>query len=298
MKKIGLLCWAILLAFASRAQEVIPLYSGTIPDAKPIKNRENTFLGADGKPRIRKVSEPTLSIFLPPPAIANGKAVIICPGGGYAHLSIAGEGYEVAQELNQWGVAAFVLKYRLPDDSVMRHKETGPLQDAQRAIQLIRTNAKKWHINPNKVGIMGFSAGAHVAATLGTHFEKALIPNKAKINLRPDFMVLLYPVISLSDSLSRSSRILLGDNPTTDQITLYSNEFQVIKNTPPAFLVHARDDKAVDVKNSINFYQALQNKQVPAEMHLYEKGGHGFGLNNKMSPDKWTDWLRIWLDKI
>lgn len=277
------------------AQNIVPLFKGDIPYSKPIANRERSIPGADGNPRISKVSEPTLAVFLPSKEKSNGTAVIICPGGGYVHLSIVGEGYDVAKLLNEWGVAAFVLKYRLPDDSIMERREIGPLQDAQRAIQLIRLNAKEWNIDPTKVGIMGFSAGGHLASSLGTHYKEAYIPNEEKISLRPDFMILVYPVISLSDSISHFAKAALGPNPSPDKIKLYSNELQVDKRTPPAFLVQAKDDKAVDVRNSIYFYNALRKENVRAEIHLYEKGGHGFGLNNKMSDEKWTDWLKVWM---
>ena len=297
MKKILLIYLNILFFNWLNAQNIVPLYREEIPLSKPVANRETSVLGADGKPRIRKVSEPTLTVFLPSKEQSNGAAVIICPGGGYVHLSIVGEGYEVAQLLNEWGVAAFVLKYRLPDDSTMQQKEIGPLQDAQRAIQVVRQNAKEWNINPAKVGIMGFSAGGHLAATLGTHFNKALIPNKPKVSLRPDFMVLVYPVISVPDSLSRVDRMFLGANITPKRTKEYLKEFKVTKQTPPTFLEHAKDDKAVDVKNSTSFYEKLRKNGVPAEIHLYEKGGHGFGLNNRQSEEKWTDWLRVWLNK-
>lgn len=201
----------------------------------------------------------------------------------------------MAKLLNEWGVAGFVLKYRLPDDSIMQQRETGPLQDAQKAIQLIRINAKQYNINPEKVGIMGFSAGGYLASALGTHYKKALIPNKKNISLRPDFMVLVYPVVSLADSMSRFAKTVLGTNASPDKVRLYSNELQVDRQTPPAFLVHAKDDKTVDVRNSLYFYNALQENGVRSEIHLYEQGGHGFGLNNKMSNEKWTDWLKVWM---
>jgi len=295
MKHLLLTLLLIQLSVFVFAQTVVPLYKGNIPNSKNIANRETSFTGADGKPRITKVSVPTLTVFLPAKDKANGTAVIICPGGGYVHLSIGGEGYDVAKMFNEWGVAAFVLKYRLPDDSTMQHKEMGPLQDAQRAIQLVRMNAKEWNVNPNKVGIIGFSAGGHLAATAGTHYNKPLIPNQSNVSLRPDFMILLYAVISLTDSLSRSSKVLLGANPSQDMIKLYSNEFHVTANTPPAFIVAAKDDPAVNIKNSIYFYHALQRHRVRSSLHLYEKGGHGFGLNNKMSNEKWTDWLKVWM---
>lgn len=278
-----------------QAQEVVPLYTGAIPLSKPAPNREERFLGADGKERIRKVSEPTLTVFLPPKEKSNGTAVIICPGGGYVHLSVVGEGYDVAKLLNEWGVAAFVLKYRLPDDSTMQQKEIGPLQDAQRAIQFVRTKAKQWHIHPEKVGLMGFSAGGHLAATLGTHFNQAVIPNEEKSNLRPDFLVLLYPGISVPDSLSGLDRRMLGKDVSPEKAADYLKGFAVTNQTPPAFLVHAKDDKTVNVKNSTSFYEKLQQNGVPAEIRLYETGGHGFGLNNKTTEEKWTDWLKDWL---
>ena len=280
------------------AQESIPLYK-QVPNSKPVANHEKSELGKDGILRISKVSEPVLLAFLPPKEKANGTAVIICPGGGYGILAASHEGTDVAKVFNEWGVTAFVLKYRLPDDSIMQNKEISPLQDAQRAIQLVRTDAKKWGVATNKIGIMGFSAGGHLASTAGTHFNKAVIDNKKGTSLRPDFMVLLYPVISFSDSLAHmGSRInLIGKDASAEKINYYSNELQVTKETPATFLVHAKDDGGVKVQNSIVFYDALQKNGVPAEIHLYEKGGHGFGMNNKTSSDKWMDWLKTWMQK-
>lgn len=295
MKKILLVVFGISLLISLHAQEVVPLFTGEIPLSKRVTNREESYMGSDGKERIRKISIPTLTVFLPSKEKSNGTAVIICPGGGYEHLSIVGEGYDVAKLLNEWGVAAFVLKYRMPDDSTMQQKEIGPLQDAQRAIQLVRTNAKQWSVNPAKVGIMGFSAGGHLAVMAGTHFKNAVIPNTSKINLRPDFMVLGYAVISVPDSLSRVDRRMLGANASQERIDQYLKPFAITKETPPTFLVAAKDDRTVDIKNSTSFYEKLQKLGVPAEIHLYEKGGHGFGLINKMSEEKWTDWLKAWM---
>jgi acetyl esterase/lipase len=297
MKKIFLLFVAVQMISMGNAQTIIPLYDGAIPGSKPVVNKEKDEKGTDGGSRISKVSAPTLSVFLPAKEKANGTAVIICPGGGYVRLSMTKEGNDVAKVLNEWGITAFVLKYRLPEDSIMEQKEIGPLQDAQRAIQLVRSRAAEYNIDQNKVGIIGFSAGGHLASTAGTHFKKAVIPNKPRINLRPDFMILMYPVISLTDSLAhKGSQVsLLGKNPSPRKIKLFSNEFHVTKKTPPTFLVHAKDDKTVKVENSIIFYNQLQKKKVPAEIHLYEKGGHGFGLNNTTSTDKWTDWLKVWM---
>jgi len=299
MKQVLLLLSVVSIMTKSYAQEIIPLYEKEIPNSKPIVNREKSETGADGIQRISKVSEPTLTVFLPPKEKASGTAVIICPGGGYGILAFSHEGTDVAKAFNEWGVTAFVLKYRLPDDSIMLQRENGPLMDAQRAIQLVRLNAAKWNIRTNQIGIMGFSAGGHLASTAGTHFSTAVIPNTKNTSLRPDFMILLYPVISFTDSLAHigSRNNLIGKNPTQEKINYYSNELQVTKQTPPSFLVHAKDDNGVKVQNSIAFYDALKKNGVPAEIHLYEQGGHGFGMNNKTSSDKWMDWLQAWMKK-
>ena len=181
----------------------------------------------------------------------------------------------------------------------MTDKTIGPLQDAQRAIQMVRQNAKKWNIDPGKIGIMGFSAGGHLASTSSTHFGKQVIDNPGQTSLRPDFSILIYPVISFTDSLAHagSRSNLIGKNPSPEKIEEYSNELQVNGNSPPAFLVHARDDKAVKYENSVHYYDALKKNNVPAALHLYEKGGHGIGMNNQTSPDKWMDLLKGWLAK-
>jgi acetyl esterase/lipase len=228
---------------------------------------------------------------------ANGAAVIICPGGGYSGLSMVNEGSTIAEAFNSIGVTAFILKYRLPSDSIMNDKTIGPLQDAQRAIQLIRQNAAAWGIDPNRVGVIGFSAGGHLASTFGTHFNKAVIDNKDNINLRPDFMVLLYPVITFGKYAHVGSREnLIGKTPSQELIDLYSNEKQVTPNTPPTFLVHAEDDGLVPIQNTLIFYDALVANKVPSELHIYPKGDHGFGLNNKTTKEKWFDNLTSWMD--
>lgn len=299
MRQTIILFLLMSTAIMSSAQDTLLLYK-EVPNSKPSPNMEKSEWGADKKLRISNVSIPTMIAFLPPKEKANGTAVIICPGGGYARLAASHEGTDVARLFNEWGVAAFVLIYRLPNDTIMQQKEIGPLQDAQRAIQLVRLNAAKWHINPKQVGIMGFSAGGHLASTAGTHFDHAVIENKEHVNLRPDFMVLLYPVISFTDSLAHmgSRNNLIGKNPPADKITLYSNELQVNKKTPPVFLVHAKDDGTVKVANSIHFYEAAQKNNVPSEIHLFDKGGHGFGMNNATTPDKWMDWLKEWMRKM
>jgi acetyl esterase/lipase len=281
------------------AQQELPLYgTGPIPNSKPSADKETA--DSSGHPvryLLSWVSRPTLTVYLPPAGKSNGTAVIICPGGGYVHLAFTHEGTDVARMLNGMGITAFLLKYRLPDDGTMVDKTIGPLQDAQRAIQLVRQRAAGWGVNPSRVGILGFSAGGHLASTAGTHFDKAYIDNKDNISLRPDFMVLLYPVISFDDNYGhRGSRdALLGLHPDTALIRKYSNEFQVTAATPPTFIIHAEDDNVVPVVNTLYFYEALQRHGVPAEMHIYPKGGHGFGMHNTTTTDEWTDRLRNWL---
>jgi acetyl esterase/lipase len=241
---------------------------------------------------------PTITPYFPATGTANGTAVVICPGGGYSGLSMENEGSSIAQAFNKIGVTAFVLTYRLPSDDIMVDKTIGPLQDAQRAIQMIRQNAANFNINPNKVGIIGFSAGGHLASTAITHFDKAVIENSANINLRPDFGILLYPVITFGQQAHVGSREnLIGKNPSQELIDLYSNEKQVTANTPPTFLVHAEDDNVVPVQNSLMFYEALLQNKVKAEMHIFQAGGHGFGLNNWTTKDKWFDRLTNWMDE-
>jgi Esterase/lipase len=282
------------------SQKTIPLYKGAIPNAKETADEETGEYIEDSVYNISKISRPTLTIYLPPKEKANGTAVIVCPGGGYGVVSAHHEGVDVAKKFNEMGIAAFVLKYRVPDDKYMTNKEIVPLQDAQRAIQIVRTNAKKWHINKNRIGILGFSAGAHLAATTGTHFKRSYINNKQKINLRPDFMILVYPVISFTDSIGHigSRENLIGKNPSKEKIIEYSNELQVTPRTPATFLVHAKDDNAVSVKNSLQFAAALKKNNVPVEIYLYEKGGHGFGMINKTSKIKWMDLVEQWIKKL
>ncbi len=290
-------------AQVTMAQTTIPLYPDGILNSKPTPDKESSVVGADGKLRISYVTNPTLTIYEAPKEKATGTAVIICPGGGYSILAASHEGSDVARKFNEMGVTAIVLKYRLPNDTTMVNKEIGPLQDAQQALLVVQARAKEWGIKKDQVGIMGFSAGGHLASTTGTHFHTIMyIVNPIKKSLRrqplrPNFLILIYPVISFSDSLGhKGSRIkLLGDNPTAEKIKEYSNELQVTKLTPPTFLVHAKDDKTVLVSEQPGFYEALQKNKVPAEIYFYEKGGHGFGMINKTSEVKWMDLLQQWM---
>lgn len=297
MLRQGLIIALLISGYVTKAQQTIFLYDNEVPNSKPATIKEKQELGEDGILRISNITNPTLTVFRPI-AKSNGTAVIICPGGGYGIIAFNHEGTDVAKALNEWGVTVFVLKYRLPNNLSMNDKSVGPLQDIQRAIQLVRQDAKKWNVNPEKIGVMGFSAGGHLVSTAGTHFNTSVIENKEDINLRPDFLMLIYPVISFTDNLTHvgSRNTLLGENPSLKKIREYSSELQVTATTPVSFLVHCNDDNVVKVQNSVSFYDALQKKRVTSELHIYEKGGHGFGMNNRTTKDKWMDKLKIWMD--
>lgn len=296
MKFKSLIAGALLLSFASAyAQDAkqIPLYPNGVPNSK---KGPDTYVEQDRNGSVSKVIEPTLIPFIPEKGTANGTAVIICPGGGYGFLAMNGEGFPSAKEFNKIGVTAFVLKYRLPSDDIMVDKTIGPLQDAQAAMALVRSRAAEWGINPNRIGIMGFSAGGHLASTEGTHFDKPVIENKG-VSVRPDFMILIYPVITFGElTHGGSKRGLIGTTPTQDKVDLYSNEKQVTANTPITFIIHAQDDTTVPVQNTLMFYDALVKNKVPSEMHIYPAGGHGFGINNRKSKENWFDWCKGWMD--
>ncbi|WP_342084485.1 alpha/beta hydrolase [Dyadobacter sp. OTU695] len=271
-------------------QTEMPLYPGRVPNAKEAENQET-----NEKNVIRNVSKPTLTAFLPPAGTGNGTAVIVCPGGGYGVLVIDWEGYRVAKELNKAGIAAFVLKYRLPSDRIMQDKAIGPLQDAQQAIKTVREKAKEWRIDPSKIGIMGFSAGGHLASTAGTHYDSSFVDNPQKTSLRPDFMVLVYPVISFEGKIGHkgSSANLLGASPSPGRIDYFSSDLQVTATTPPAYLTHAGDDTVVPVSNSLRFYEALNAKGVAADMHIYSQGQHGYPKTPSF--DEWFGRCLHWM---
>jgi acetyl esterase/lipase len=300
MKNVAIRCLMVFLSLhlTAQAQEVMNLYPGKIPGAKatPAEYTETSVTGADGKTRVGKVSKPTLTIYLPAKEKATGAAVLICPGGGYSIVAISHEGYNVAEKFNEIGVAAFVLKYRLPSDEIMTDRNFGPLQDVQQAMYTIRANAEKYNINPAKVGVMGFSAGGHLAASLTVHYRDVKIANEKKLSLRPDFSVLMYPVISFGDvTHAGSKKSLIGADAPAEKVKYFSNETGVDAETPPTFLVHANNDKTVPVENSILFNQAMVKNNVPSELHIFQSGGHGFGLNNKTTDQQWFDMLVSWL---
>jgi acetyl esterase/lipase len=254
--------------------------------------------GAPGAKGDRPEDKPTLTVFLPDESKAVGTAVVICPGGGYGGLATDHEGKQIGEWLNSFGVAGFMLEYR--------HRGRGyghpaPLQDAQRAIRTVRAGAEKWKIDPHKVGIMGFSAGGHLASTAGTHFD-AGDPNAAdaieRVSCRPDFMILCYAVIALDEPYTHqgSQENLLGKDAPPELIKSLSNEKQVTAETPPTFLFHTDEDTGVPAENSVQFYLALRRAKVPAELHIYRAGQHGVGLaKNLPGASVWPEECEAWM---
>ena len=279
---------------------VLPLYDGQIPSAKSGEGTEK--MQRTDIISISNVQVPDIAVYLPSKRFASGQAVIVCPGGGYWILAYDLEGTDIARYLNSIGVAAAVLKYRLPTSGNWSQPFKVPLQDAQRAVRLVRSNAAKWSIDTKKIGIMGFSAGGHLASTAGTHFDFGNPSSNDSVewqSCRPDFMILIYPVISFVDSCAHrgSWEALLGKNPDGKLLTYFSNELQVRDDTPPAFLVHADDDTGVPAENAVMMYTALRKRKIPAELHILSEGGHGFGLAvNSAHVGSWTNSLRLWLN--
>ncbi|MCV9385614.1 alpha/beta hydrolase [Reichenbachiella ulvae] len=282
------------------SQEIIPLWPEGIPndqETNETETRENGDIVW-----IEKVQKPTLEIYLPTKKNATGRAVVICPGGGYRGLAYDWEGTDIAKYLNSKGIAAFVLKYRLPKSKDVISGYNAPLHDAQRAIRLVRQNAEKWNVSKDQIGVMGFSAGGHLASTLGTHYDQGEKSNTVdSLSARPDFMVLIYPVITMKAPTTHggSRNNLIGEKPKQEFIDLYSNELYVNKNTPPTFILHSSDDKSVPVENSILFYQALQREGVYSEIHIYPTGGHGFSLAiGQGHLQSWVERLWDWMDSL
>jgi acetyl esterase/lipase len=249
---------------------------------------------------IVKVAIPQLLVYLPEKAVANGAAILICPGGGYSKLAIAHEGHQVAEWYQQKGYVAAILKYRLPDEELVDEAWKVPLSDAEQGIRLIRQKAGEWQLDQQKVGVLGFSAGGHLGSSLSVHGKAAEKDTPAS---RPDFSILIYPVISMDTSITHagSRNNLLGEKLQTEWEQYYSTERQVNAQTPPAFLVHSWDDKGVPVQNSIRYAEALQQHQVPLELHLFQKGGHGYGLGkreNTGNAPAWPELSHVWIQEI
>ena len=239
---------------------------------------------AQNAPKPFDIEQPSLRVFLPAPELATGRAVVACPGGGYSHLAFEHEGCDWAPYFNKQGIALIVLKYRMPNGD-----RTLPISDAEAAMKLVRDSADVWNLNPNDIGIMGSSAGGHLASTIATH---------AKPELRPNFQILFYPVITMDKSYTHrgSHDNLLGKDASAELELEYSNEKQVTPNTPQAFIVLSSDDSAVVPANGVCYYLALQKQGVPASMHIYPTGGHGWGFHDSfVYKRQWTEELEKWL---
>lgn len=287
MKYLVLLLFSVYANMVLAQNHIVALWQGKVPNSKEsdIQEKQKNMSARV----ISKVVDPKLEVYLPSSVINTGTMVMICPGGGYGALAFDKEGTDVAKWLNGHGIAAAVLKYRLPEDYTNEIPHLSPLIDAKKGIELIRSNAENWGIDPSKVGVMGFSAGGHLASTLGTHFED---------QNRPDFMVLIYPVVTMKQDYTHngSRENLLGKNPTENLVYRYSNELLVNSNTPPSFILHSGDDALVPVENSLQFYRALKEKKIEVEMHIYPYGGHGFAMGlQKGRLSHWRELLMSWL---
>lgn len=275
--------------------KVLKVWPNGAPDHNGMDEPEEKFDGG----RVRNVSEAEMFVYFPEKDQNSGAAVVICPGGGYWIEAMDHEGFEIAEWLKSKGVAGIVLKYRLP----YGHHEI-PSGDARQALRIVRDNAAEWGIDPEKIGIAGSSAGGHLASTVGTRFDYGTPESSeplGKISSRPDFMLLLYPVITFNEAFGHmgSRKNLIGEGNNWELVEKYSNEKHVTSETPPTFLVLSDDDKAVPPRNSVEFYLALKEKDVPAEMHIFQKGEHGFGMNKKNLPvDQWPDLFYNWLKEI
>lgn len=294
----------ILLSGTSLAisqNHTLNLWPGLPPLQKESEQQEKSV--QEGIVRISNVQTPSIEVYLPTQQIATGKAVVIFPGGGYGILAYDWEGTDFAKWLNSQGIAGIVVKYRLPLSTSLTDRKEVPLLDAQRAIRLVRQHAEAWHINPKQVGVMGFSAGGHLAATLSTSYTHEVARETDAIDLlsaRPDFSILVYPVISFRDAAAHSGsrKNLLGEQETPTLVDRFSNELQVNADTPPTFLVHAQDDKAVPLENSLLYFQALHAHGVKAALHIYPTGGHGFAFGmGKGAVSGWREVLLAWLEE-
>ena len=300
---ITIVLFVLILSKIQGQQKLLLWPDGNVPNQK--KSDEKEKFSETDIIRISNVQTPSIEIYLPSKSIRTGKAVVICPGGGYGILAYDWEGTDFAKLLNSKGIAAFVLKYRLPVSSSIIDPKWAPLQDAQQAFRLIRSNAKKWDINPTTIGIMGFSAGGHLASTLGTKYDKKTTADSNNplkhLSARPNFMALIYPVITFDEKYYHggSKNNLIGKDASVELIEEFSNNLQVNSNTPPTFLVHSADDKGVPIENSLFFYEALLKNNVSAEMHLYSNGGHGYGLGRgKGSLEDWPQLLLTWIQEL
>lgn len=292
---------ASTLASAANSHFVIKLWPGPPPGARldPAYQEVVTYRDNDpARPSYRQVTEPALEVFLPPGEKATGTAIVICPGGSYAGLAYDHEGLQIARWCSARGIAGIILKYRLPSDAIMADKSIGPLQDAQEAIRTVRRRAAEWRVQPARIGIMGFSAGGSLAATASTMFAERVYEPGDGVSARPDFSILVYPVVSMQAGVTHagSRRNLLGPDPAPALVDRFSADQRVGPQTPPAFLIHSADDTVVPVENSIRYFLAMREHGVPAELHAYPTGGHGYGLGRRpAAPERWPEVLEAWM---
>lgn len=296
MKRKALIVFSFLISLMLSAQDIIPLWpKGMMPNSKGIALEH-----IEERERITQVSEPKMLAFFPPKEEQNGSSILIMPSGGYAKLTYNLGGIQLAKWFNTQGITAFVLIYRLPNSPDLLIRENGPVQDAQRAMKLIRQHASKWQLDENKVGIFGSSAGGHLASTIATHQTDVskISDNTDNYPFLPNFMVLVSPVISFGDYTHKGSlQNFLGENPSPEKIKAYSNEFHVTENTPSTILFHAQNDPAVNAMNSLLFYEQMMKHKVEGSLHIFPKGKHNIGIYNESSlTDEWkiicTKWLK------
>ncbi len=292
IKKLTIVVLAIISLNSFAQDKTLKVWPNGAPNDNGMKEPEEKYDGV----RVCNVSEAEMYVYLPEKSINTGAAVVICPGGGYRIEAMDHEGYDMAKWLASKGVAGIVLKYRLP----YGHHEI-PSCDAKRTMRIVRKNAKDWGIDPEKIGIAGSSAGGHLASTVGTHFDYGNKDSNdpiGQVSCRPDFMLLLYPVVTFKEEFGHmGSRVnLIGEGNDWKMVSEYSNEMHVTPETPPTFFILADDDSGVPPRNSIEFYLAMKENKVPAELHVFSDGGHGFGMNKKGLPvDQWPDLFYDWM---
>lgn len=296
--KIPVIVFLIIAIKTAYTQDFIPLWQkNKMPNSKGLKLKDSIV-----NDRAYLITTPGMYTFFPSKDDNNGAAVIIFPGGGYTHLTYDLGGFQFAKWFNTLGMSAFVVNYRLPNSPDLVQRETGPLQDAERALRMVRSNAGKWGININRIGVMGTSSGGHLASLIGTHNEDVASVNDAldTISFHPDFMILVSPVIDLGSYAHTGSKIsLLGTNASKELIDKYSTQNTVTVNTPPCFIADAFNDKTVSPQNSLLFYKALLDKNISTSFHVFPQGGHAIGVNNNPgSTELWKPLCEMWLKEM
>jgi len=287
----------MMTSIAAQSQKTIRIYEGDAPYNKPVSIKEEIkAASATSSATITKITIPKLEFYKTDKG-ENAPCVIICPGGGYKREAYDHEGIKAAQWLNKIGISAFVLKYRLPDTALVTNAQWIPLMDAQQAINLIRTRSSEFNIDPTKVGIMGFSAGGHLAGLASNLFTLPQIKASPEM-VRPDFSILIYAVTTMVESYGHagSRTELLGSSPSEDLMKQFSLELRAHSNTPPTLIIQAADDKTVNIKNCYAYSEALQKLDVPVTTIVLPKGGHGFGFTPNRQPNQWFNYIQVWLN--